>query len=67
MSWAPSTSLVKREDEEYDSYDELMEDGDDEESLPPTQAVGSQNPGLISGALRPYRTAQVCHWLVRPG
>jgi hypothetical protein len=65
MSWAPSTSQVKREDEEYDSYDELMDEGDDEESLPPTQTVGSQVPGLISGALRPYRTAQVCHWLVQ--
>ena len=66
MSWAPSTSQikfesgVKHEEEAYDSYDELMDEGDDEESLPPTQTPGSQIPTLISGALKPYRTAQVC-------
>ncbi|KAG7575293.1 hypothetical protein FFLO_00457 [Filobasidium floriforme] len=44
--------------EEYDSYDELLTDGEDEEQEPVTQADGTQPPSLIVGYLRTYRTAQ---------
>lgn len=49
-------SAVKAED--YDSYDELLTDGEDEEQVPLTQTVGHQPNSLIQGYLKPYRTAQ---------
>jgi hypothetical protein len=47
---------VKAED--YDSYDELLTEGEDEEQVPLTQTDGTQPPSLIVGYLRNYRTAQ---------
>ena len=44
--------------EEYDSYDELLTDGEDEEQELVTQADGTQPPSLIVGYLSNYRTAQ---------
>jgi hypothetical protein len=45
----------------YDSYDELMEDSDREDGDydPLNQVAFMPEQGLVKGALKPYRTAQV--------
>ena len=56
MMLRPPATPVKAED--YDSYDELLTEGEDEEQEPATQPVGSTAPTLIQGFLKPYRTSQ---------
>jgi hypothetical protein len=52
--------MVKQEDDDYDSYDELLEEAEEEGSAPLTQAGGSQITALTACGLRPYRTVVVC-------